>query len=60
MPSFLIDQLDTIEFVIYFVSLLFPMICLSILPKVMKIIVAVIRKPGLNVIGVTTVNQAAR
>jgi hypothetical protein len=52
MPSFMIDQLETILFVVYFIPLLLPIICLSTQPELVKKIVDLIWKPRLNVIGV--------
>jgi hypothetical protein len=53
IPSFMIDHLDTIIFVVYFVPLFLPMVCLSILPGLVKKLIKCIQKPKLNRIGVT-------
>ncbi|CAF3366106.1 unnamed protein product [Rotaria socialis] len=57
MPSFMMDQLQTILFVVYFIPLLLPMICLSTQPELVKKIANSITIRKLNVIGITTVNR---
>ncbi|CAF1297473.1 unnamed protein product [Adineta steineri] len=44
MPSFMIDQLETILFIVYFTPLLLPIICLSVLPELLTKIRSFIRK----------------
>ncbi|CAF1218307.1 unnamed protein product [Adineta steineri] len=60
MPTFMIDQLATMQFVIYFIPLLLPMICLSALPELVKKIMDFIRFRRRNVINVVTFNRDAR
>ncbi len=48
MPSFMVDQLDTIVFCTYFVRLFFPMMCLSALPELVKKMMEFLRKPKRN------------
>ena len=57
MPTFMIDQLDTILFLVYLIPLLLPIICLSTLPELIKKIQNVVRKPRINVIGVTALHR---
>jgi hypothetical protein len=60
MPSFMIDQLEIMEFVVYFIPLFLPMICLSTLPELVKKIMDVIPTRQTNVIGVVILNRGAR
>ncbi|CAF4568405.1 unnamed protein product [Rotaria sp. Silwood2] len=57
MPSFMINELETILFVVYLIPLFLPMVCLSTLPNLVKKIVNTIAKPNLNVIGTITFNR---
>jgi hypothetical protein len=59
MPSFMIDQLETILYVVYFIPIFLPMICLSALPELVKIIINIIPPTNLNAIGVVTYTQRA-
>lgn len=59
MPSFMIDQLETMQFVVYFIPLFLPMICLSTLPELVKKITNIIATQRMNVIGVITFNRGA-
>ena len=55
MPSFMIDQLETILFLVYFTPLFLPMICLSTLPELVKTMMAVVKRAKRNVVGVVAV-----
>jgi hypothetical protein len=59
MPSFMIDQVETMLFFVYFIPLLLPMICLSALPELVKKISNMIALSQANVIGVVTFNRGA-
>jgi len=60
LPSFMIDQLETMLFFIYFIPLFLPMICLSTLPELMKKIMNIFALQQLNVIGVVSHNREER
>jgi hypothetical protein len=59
MPSFMIDHLETILFVVYLIPLLLPMICFSVLPELVKNTMNIIGKAKLNVIGVVAFTRGA-
>jgi len=60
LPSFMIDQLETMLFFTYFIPLFLPMICLSTLPELMKKIMNIFALQQLNVIGVVSHNRGER
>jgi hypothetical protein len=60
LPSFMIDQLETMLFFTYFIPLFLPMICLSTLPELMKKIMNIFSLQQLNVIGVVSHNRGER
>ncbi|CAF0985435.1 unnamed protein product [Adineta ricciae] len=51
-PSFMADQLQTMQFLVYFIPLLLPVICLSTFPKLVKKIKTFILPLQSNTIGV--------
>lgn len=60
MPSFMSTQLEAMQFVIYLISLLLPMICLSTLPELMNKITSIFKLPHRNAIGTIIFSQPAR
>ena len=57
MPSFMTNHLETMQFAIYLIPLLLPIICLSVLPELMKKLKTIIATPQTNVVGVVTFNR---
>lgn len=55
MSSFMMDQINTLTFLIYFIPLLLPMICLGGFPELVKKIKNTIAPPKINVIGISVV-----
>ncbi|CAF1524639.1 unnamed protein product, partial [Adineta steineri] len=60
LPSFMDQQLETMEFVVYFIPLLLPMVCLTALPELMKKLKNIITRPQLNVIDVVHYNRRSK
>ena len=60
VPTFMLDQVETLLFMIYFVPLLLPMVCLSTLPKLVRAIAVHIQRRTLNVIAVQAVSNGPR
>ena len=50
LPSFMLDQVETLLFLIYFVPLLSPMVCMTTLPDLLKRIVRLIRRHDSQVV----------
>jgi hypothetical protein len=58
-PSFMIDQLETMQFAPYFVPLLLPMICVSTQPEFVSKMKNLIRMRPMNRVTVVTYNRNA-
>ncbi|UJR38763.1 hypothetical protein I4U23_031428 [Adineta vaga] len=56
-PSFMSDQLETMQFAAYFIPLLLPVICLGALPELLNKIKSIIRMRRRNTINVITFNR---
>ncbi|CAF0773064.1 unnamed protein product [Adineta steineri] len=56
MPTFFVDQYDTMVFIIYFIPLLLPIVCLNTYPELLRKINGIIRRRiARNRIGISTV-----
>ncbi|CAF4345318.1 unnamed protein product [Adineta steineri] len=58
-PSFMINQLETMQFAPYFIPLFLPMICLSSQPELMSKIKNLIRMRPMNRVSTVTYNRNA-
>ncbi|CAF1570228.1 unnamed protein product [Adineta steineri] len=60
LPSFMDEQLETMEFIVYFIPLLLPMVCLTALPELIKKVKNIITRPQFNVIDVVHYNRRSK